>query len=410
MRPVSRRFLLTGAALTSASLLVPVTVRPALAAVEKARDCRIQHHRLDPHRPQRAGHARPVAAGGRAGVLHGAAADPRRRARRRLGARQGPVRDRQAGLQDRVPQRGAGAEGRRLDVDHGALRAAARRRRRRARVLVRAAAQRWKIDARASAAPRTASSSIRAASGSSYGQLAADAARLPLKPAPAAQGPQPVSPDRQAGGAAGYAREVQRQRDLRHRRAVPGNAQRRDQDRAVLHRAGDRDQERGRHSQDARRARSGEDPGAWRSPTRTTPRSSRDGRRLPRHNAVCVVADHFWQAKRAVDALDVVFDGGARGDLSSAEDRRHAGGGARCREGRHRRSSSGQPREILQGARRFGDRAALRAAAHRARAARAGQRHRELPQRRGRGLGPDPIGHRVPGGGGAKRSAARPTR
>jgi isoquinoline 1-oxidoreductase subunit beta len=39
----------------------------------------------------------------------------------------------------------------------------------------------------------------------------------------------------------------------------------------------------------------------------------------PRHNAVCVVADQFWQAKRAVDALDVVFDGGPGGDLSSAE-------------------------------------------------------------------------------------------
>ena len=38
----------------------------------------------------------------------------------------------------------------------------------------------------------------------------------------------------------------------------------------------------------------------------------------PRHNAVCVVADHFWQAKRALDALDVEFDGGSAGDLSSA--------------------------------------------------------------------------------------------
>jgi isoquinoline 1-oxidoreductase beta subunit len=41
--------------------------------------------------------------------------------------------------------------------------------------------------------------------------------------------------------------------------------------------------------------------------------------RAPRDNAVCVVADHFWQAKRAVDALDVVFDSGTHGGLSSAE-------------------------------------------------------------------------------------------
>jgi isoquinoline 1-oxidoreductase beta subunit len=37
------------------------------------------------------------------------------------------------------------------------------------------------------------------------------------------------------------------------------------------------------------------------------------------HNAVCVVADQFWQARRAIDALDVVFDGGTQGDLSSAK-------------------------------------------------------------------------------------------
>jgi len=37
-----------------------------------------------------------------------------------------------------------------------------------------------------------------------------------------------------------------------------------------------------------------------------------------RHNAVCVVADRFWQAKRAADALDLAFDPGAGGDLSTA--------------------------------------------------------------------------------------------
>ena len=40
---------------------------------------------------------------------------------------------------------------------------------------------------------------------------------------------------------------------------------------------------------------------------------------LSRDNAVCVVADHFWQAKRALDALDVVFDSGPQGSLSSAK-------------------------------------------------------------------------------------------
>src|SRR5262249_35775274 len=38
---------------------------------------------------------------------------------------------------------------------------------------------------------------------------------------------------------------------------------------------------------------------------------------LPRHDAVCVVADQFWQAQRALAALEVEFDGGPSRDLSS---------------------------------------------------------------------------------------------
>ena len=40
---------------------------------------------------------------------------------------------------------------------------------------------------------------------------------------------------------------------------------------------------------------------------------------MPREEAVCVVADHFWQANRAIAALDVEFDRGDFGDLSSAK-------------------------------------------------------------------------------------------
>jgi isoquinoline 1-oxidoreductase subunit beta len=67
----------------------------------------------------------------------------------------------------------------------------------------------------------------------------------------------------------------------------------------------------------------------------------------PRHNAVCVVADQFWQAQRALRALDVVFDGGTAGDLSTAKidamldaalDTEHAVTAL----------VRGQPREILQ--------------------------------------------------------------
>lgn len=46
---------------------------------------------------------------------------------------------------------------------------------------------------------------------------------------------------------------------------------------------------------------------------------SSDISKSPRYNAVCVVADHFWQARRAIVSLDVAFDGGAHGDLSTAK-------------------------------------------------------------------------------------------
>ena len=89
---------------------------------------------------------------------------------------------------------------------------------------------------------------------------------------------------------------------------------------------------------------------------------------LPRHNAVCVVADHFWQAKRALDALDVVFDGGTQGDLSTAKIDAMLEAASMREHGRHRagqRRADGNP----AGARGVDHRAALRAAAHRACAA-----------------------------------------
>src|SRR5262249_48471211 len=68
---------------------------------------------------------------------------------------------------------------------------------------------------------------------------------------------------------------------------------------------------------------------------------------LPRHNAVCVVADQFWQAKRALDALDVVFDGGAAGDLSTAKIDAMLEAGLNAEHG-VTALMRGQPREILQ--------------------------------------------------------------
>ena len=67
----------------------------------------------------------------------------------------------------------------------------------------------------------------------------------------------------------------------------------------------------------------------------------------PRHNAVCVVADRFWQAKRAADALDLVFDPGAGGDLSTAK----IDGLLQAAMMAHKAVTAvetGRPREILQ--------------------------------------------------------------
>src|SRR5262249_529096 len=157
---------------------------------------------------------------------------------RRLGARDGPVRDRQGRLQDRVPAGAAGAKGRRLDVDHRPLCALAYRRR---------------------------------------------------------------------GGA------IKHEADIRK---MPGVH-------AVVKLAA--------------LAIANEDPGA-RHP------------RLPnllRYNAVCVVADQFWQAKRALDALEVEFDSGAAADLSSAKVDAMLEAGLNAAHG-VTALETGQPREILK--------------------------------------------------------------
>ena len=56
----------------------------------------------------------------------------------------------------------------------------------------------------------------------------------------------------------------------------------------------------------------------------------------PRHNAVCVVADYYWQAKRAVDLLDVEFDRGSGGDLSTAKIDAMLDAALQAEQGRHR--------------------------------------------------------------------------
>ena len=217
-------------------------------------------------------------------------------------------------------------------------------------VLIRAAAQTWSIDV---AECRTENGFVINARGEklSYGSLPPAAAKLPLSAAPPLKDSsrfrligKPVArldTPAKCNGSAIYGIDVSRSR----------HAQRRHQDGAVLHRPGDRDQEREPNPQNARRARRGEDP-ALRSPTRTRDAQHPHVSRSPRYNAVCVVADHFWQAKRAIDSLDVVFDRGARRRSLDRQDRRRAGRRVECRAWRHRARAGPAAEKSCKSARR----------------------------------------------------------
>jgi len=278
MSPVSRRFVLTGAALTTASLLVPITVRAGRAAesyeitdwIVIARSGEVTLALSQPEVGQGSYTALPQI------LADELDADWQRvkirfvtgKAAYKIAFRQEPPAQKEGAsmsttaLSERLRTAGAAAR----------------------EVLTRAAAQRWTIDV---AQCRTENGFVINALGErlSYGQLAAAAAKLPLSAAP----------------------------DILK---MPGV-------RAVVKLAA--------------LAIANEDAGSQH------PRLPD----LPRHNAVCVVADQFWQAKRALDALDVVFDGGAAGDLSTAKIDAMLEAGLNAEQG-VAALIRGQPREILQ--------------------------------------------------------------
>ena len=278
MSPVSRRFVLTGAALTTASLLVPITVRAGRAAesyeitdwIVIARSGAVTLALSQPEVGQGSYTALPQI------LADELDADWQRvkirfvtgKAAYKIAFRQEPPAQKEGASMSTT------ALYERLRTAGAAVR----------EVLTRAAAQRWTIDV---AQCRTENGFVINALGErlSYGQLAAAAAKLPLSAAP----------------------------DILK---MPGV-------RAVVKLAA--------------LAIANEDAGSQH------PRLPD----LPRHNAVCVVADQFWQAKRALDALDVVFDGGAAGDLSTAKIDAMLEVGLNAEQG-VAALIRGQPREILQ--------------------------------------------------------------
>jgi isoquinoline 1-oxidoreductase subunit beta len=343
MQPVSRRFLLAGATLTSASLLVPVTVGPVLAAVKK-RETEFgitDWIMIAPNGQVTLGLSQPEVGQGSYTALPQILADE-------LDADWGRVKVRfvtgkpayKIAFRQEAPAQKEGASMsttalyQRLRVAGAAAR----------EVLVRAAAQRWKIDG---AKCRTESGFVVGPRGErlSYGQLASAAARLPLNPAPALKERsqfrligKPVArldTPAKCNGSAIYGIDVtvpgMLNAAIKTAPSFTGQVIAIKNEAEILKMPGVR-----AVVKIPVVAIANEDDASQQPPGKTT----------PRHNAVCVVADHFWQAKRAVDTLDVVFDRGSGGDLSSTKIDVLLNAALNAEKGVPA-LTKGQPREIL---------------------------------------------------------------
>jgi isoquinoline 1-oxidoreductase subunit beta len=311
MSPVSRRFVLTGAALTTASLLVPIAVRGGRAADSyEITDWIV----IAPRGEVTLGLSQPEVGQGSYTALPQILADELDADWERVKVRfvTGKVAYKIAFRQEPPAQKeGASMSTTALYERLRAAGAAARD------VLTRTAAQAWNVDA---AQCRTENGFVINARGEklSYGQLAAAAAKLPLNPTPPLKErsrfqligkPVPrLDTPAKCNGSATFGIDVvvpgMLNAAIKTARSFSGQVTAIKNEADILKMPGVR-----AVVQLAALAIANEDAGAQH------PRLPN----APRHNAVCVVADQFWQAQRALDALDVVFDGGTAGDLSTAK-------------------------------------------------------------------------------------------
>jgi isoquinoline 1-oxidoreductase beta subunit len=314
MPSLSRRFVLAGAASASAFLLIPVTARPARGQSADPAEYEITDWiTIAPSGEVTLGLSQPEVGQGSYTALPQILADELDADWARIKVRfvTGRPAYKIAFRQEPPAQKeGASMSTTALYLRLRTAGAAARD------VLVRAAAQRWGVDV---SQCRTENGKVISARGEalSYGELAAAAAGLPISPAPPLKDRsrfrvigEPVArldtPAKCNGSAVfgidvtvpgmlnaairtarsfgGQVTAIRNEADIRR---MPGV-------RAVV--------------KIAALAIANEDAGAQHPQVP----------HLARHNAVCVVADHFWQANRAIDALDVEFDGGTSGDLSTA--------------------------------------------------------------------------------------------
>jgi isoquinoline 1-oxidoreductase beta subunit len=309
MSGVSRRFILIGGSLTGASLLVPIASIPGRAA---KRPGRVEHEITDwiviaASGQVTLGLSQPEVGQGSYTVLPEILADEldadwarvkvrfvTGRPAYKIAFRQEPPAQKEGAsmsttaLYDRLRTAGAAARD----------------------VLIRAAARRWRVDV---SQCRTEKGFVINRSGDklSYGELAGDAAKLPLSKAPSLKARdrfnligKPVArldTPAKTNGSAVYGIDV----------VVPGMLN------AAIKTA---PSFTGRVTAIKNEGDILKMPGV-RAVVKLPAGIAEDASpQTPvRENAVCVVADYFWQAKRAIDALDVGFDGGEHSDLSSAK-------------------------------------------------------------------------------------------
>jgi isoquinoline 1-oxidoreductase subunit beta len=339
MSPVSRRFLLTGAALTTASLLVPIAARGSRAADSyEITDWIV----IAPSGEVTLGLSQPEVGQGSYTALPQILADELDADWERVKVRfvTGKAAYKIAFRQEPPAQKeGASMSTTALFERLRTAGAAARD------VLTRAAAQAWNVDV---AQCRTENGFVINARGEklSYGQLAAAAAKLPLSAAPPLKErsrfqligkPVPrLDTPAKCNGSAVFGIDVvvpgMLNAAIKTARSFSGQVTAIKNEAEILKMPGVR-----AVVQLAALAIANEDAGAQH------PRLAN----APRHNAVCVVADRFWQAQRALEALDVAFDGGAAGDLSTAKIDAMLEAGLNAEHG-VTALVRGQPREILQ--------------------------------------------------------------
>ena len=336
---LSRRFVLTGAALTTASLLVPIAVRGSRAADSyEITDWIV----IAPSGEVTLALSQPEVGQGSYTALPQILADELDADWERVKVRfvTGKAAYKIAFRQEPPAQKeGASMSTTALYERLRAAGAAARD------VLTRAAAQAWNVDV---AQCRTENGFVINARGEklSYGQLAADAAKLRLSAAPPLKAssrfqligkPVPrLDTPAKCNGSAVFGIDVvvpgMLNAAIKTARSFSGQVTAIKNEADILKMPGVR-----AVMQLAALAIANEDAGAQH------PRLPN----APPHNAVCVVADQFWQAQRALEALDVVFDGGTAGDLSTAKIDAMLDAALNAEHG-VTALVRGQPREILQ--------------------------------------------------------------